>query len=185
MKKILFLLSCLISYLLFYYITSVLIDVVFQGQQEFYLFVCYIAFIAQTVLLFSLMELIILKRISSISIKLLWILYFMAMLILLFARKTIDNNISLDLTQLINTNGMNVVQIVLNFIFFMPIGFLLRNKNTVMMSVISICIILGIEIIQLLTHRGMFDVVDIVVDYFGVYAGFLLAKRFNYHHEIN
>ena len=97
----------------------------------------------------------------------------------------IDNNISLDLTQLINTNGMNVVQIVLNFIFFMPIGFLLRNKNTVMMSVISICIILGIEIIQLLTHRGMFDVVDIVVDYFGCYAGCLLAKRFNYHHEIN
>lgn len=40
--------------MLFYRITSVLIDVVFQGQQESYLFVCYIAFIAQTVLLFSL-----------------------------------------------------------------------------------------------------------------------------------
>lgn len=64
---------------------------------------------------------------------------------------------------------------------FLPFGFFIRivNKNRFLSFFSSVCSILAIEVMQHLTHRGSFDVDDILLNVLGIYVGVLLFPLFH------
>ena len=70
---------------------------------------------------------------------------------------------------------MNILQILMNYILFLPIGYLLRSLTFPRMIVVSIMIIMCIELTQGFTHRGLFDVTDIVINTLSIVSGYYLS----------
>ena len=69
-----------------------------------------------------------------------------------------------------------LAQIILNVVMFIPIGFLLgiavRNTNTLKVLGIGCMLSLTIEIIQLVSRRGVFNIDDIIHNTLGGIIGF-------------
>ena len=90
--------------------------------------------------------------------------------------------ISMYVTRLNPSNPMFAVAVVnlsVNFILLLPMGFLLPvlfDKLRNFFSIIGICtaILIVIEIMQLFTRRGSFDVDDFILNLNGAALGFLI-----------
>ena len=78
------------------------------------------------------------------------------------------------------------IQILLNIVSFIPLGFLLiyniRKYKILVTSILILLSSLSFEVIQLEFKIGVFDINDIVFNYFGGLIGitiyFLLSKKF-------
>lgn len=75
-----------------------------------------------------------------------------------------------------------IKNIIGNLMLFMPMGFflphLLKKTRQFKYYIILICIIvLSVEIIQLFTTLGMFDIDDVIFNVAGAALGFFLSKR--------
>ena len=73
-----------------------------------------------------------------------------------------------------------LAQIILNVVMFIPIGFLLgiavRNTNTLKVLGIGCMLSLTIEIIQLVSRRGVFNIDDVIHNTLGCAIGFGIFK---------
>lgn len=118
-------------------------------------------------------------RIPAFVLRLLWIIYFLVMFLLLFFRVYQDNNINLNLLKPFNFETTNLSQVTLNLILFIPIGYWLNWFKISSAILISLLLITSIEILQLLIHRGIFDVVDILINTIGIMIGYIIFKTFN------
>lgn len=69
-----------------------------------------------------------------------------------------------------------LAQIILNVVMFIPIGFLIgvakENMNTLKILRIGCLLSLTIEIIQLISRRGVFNIDDIIHNTLGCFIGF-------------
>ena len=69
-----------------------------------------------------------------------------------------------------------LAEIILNVLLFIPIGFLvccgLRKKGLLKIMGISCCISLAIEILQLVTRRGVFNIDDVIHNTIGGIIGY-------------
>ena len=146
-------LTCIISFLVFYYVTSNFLDSHFQGlyaiQAPLYLL---------------------------IILRLLWVIYFLVMIILLFFRVYHDTNINLNLLELFNFETTSLSQTILNLILFIPIGYWLKHLKISSVLLISLLLITSIELLQFVSHRGVFDVVDILINTIGIMIGYIIFK---------
>lgn len=76
----------------------------------------------------------------------------------------------------------SISNIVLNILMFVPLGYLLpkvikrANKRTKILLV-GFFLSLMIETTQLLTHRGWFDVDDLIYNTIGAWIGFILHEK--------
>lgn len=75
-----------------------------------------------------------------------------------------------------------IKNIIGNLMLFMPMGFflphLLKKTRQFKYYIILICImVLSVEIIQLFTTLGMFDIDDVIFNVAGAALGFCLSKR--------
>lgn len=99
------------------------------------------------------------------------ILYYISLFIFLFLRKSETGyNFSfylIEWLQYIFKNRIILINILGNIILFIPMG--IFNKHFIN----SIFIIILIELMQLILKKGIFDVVDIVLNIIGVIFGFL------------
>ena len=118
-------------------------------------------------------------RIPAFVLRLLWIIYFLVMFLLLFFRVYQDNNIKLNLLKPFNFETTNLSQVTLNLILFIPIGYWLNWFKISSALLISLLLITFIEILQLLIHHGIFDVVDILINTIGIMIGYIIFKTFN------
>lgn len=118
-------------------------------------------------------------RIPAFVFRLLWIIYFLVMFLLLFFRVYQDNNIKLNLLKPFNFETTNLSQVTLNLILFIPIGYWLNWFKISSALLISLLLITSIEILQLLIHRGIFDVVDILINTIGIMIGYIIFKTVN------
>ena len=101
------------------------------------------------------------------------------MFLLLFFRVYQDNNINLNFLKPFNFETTNLSQVTLNLILFIPIGYWLNWFKISSAILISLLLITSIEILQLLIHRGIFDVVDILINTIGIMIGYIIFKTFN------
>jgi len=106
--------------------------------------------------------------------KLSIIIYYIFLFIFLFMRES-QSGINLkfylfDWLSNITNNKIILINILGNILLFIPLG--IMNKTIIK----SVLIIILIEILQLLLKKGIFDVVDIVLNTFGVILGFLGVK---------
>lgn len=132
-------------------------------------------------------------------------IYCIAMFFLLFVRRKFDigrsyreevkmsinlipfRSIYENLLYIINgTNGFMIrhsaVNLLGNAVMFMPCGFFIprlfeRFRRFGKFICLSLGILLSVEIIQVLTLRGSFDIDDIILNISGAVIGFLLSKK--------
>lgn len=74
----------------------------------------------------------------------------------------------------LNIIGINIIG---NFVIFMPIQYFIMQisniKNWRVIIIIDILIILGVEFLQFITHTGIFDVDDIILNLTGMLIAYL------------
>jgi glycopeptide antibiotics resistance protein len=100
------------------------------------------------------------------------------MIFLLFRKKsTVNFNFDfylIDWLIILYINKIVFINVIGNVILFIPFILYLRNKYFIFYIIL---IILSFELIQLLTKRGVFDIVDIVLNIFGVLLGTIFIRR--------
>lgn len=122
-------LTCIISFLIFYYGTSEFLNSHFQGlftiQAPLYLLILF----GQTLIFYGSSYLLLnpSHRIPTFVLRLLWIIYFLVMILLLFFRVYQDNIINLNIFELFNFETTNLSQTILNLLLFIPIGYWLKH----------------------------------------------------------
>ncbi len=166
-------LSIIISYIFFYNVTSEFISYFYMGSIGLEVPLYLLILSGQTLMIYVITKYCFEKKISQFNIKLLWCVYLLTMLLLLFGRPGIGRQINLDLTEFFNGNLMNLFQIALNFILFFPLGFLLRKFNKKTAVLFAAGLVIGIELLQYITARGIFDICDIVTDTFAILISYL------------
>lgn len=171
-------LACIISFLVFYYVTSNFLDSHFQGlyvtEPLLYLLILF----GQTLIFYGSSYLLLnpYHRIPTFVLRLLWVIYFLVMILLLFFRVYHDNNINLNILELFNFETTSLSQTILNLILFIPIGYWLKHLKISSVLLLSLLLITSIELLQFVSHRGIFDVVDILINTIGIIIGYIIFK---------
>lgn len=154
-----------IIYLLFDIIFFIVLKQIFNIINAYYYFVYYIM-----IILYLLLGLFIYLKKYNFCI----IIYYITLFIFLFLRKTEPGiNLQFYLFAWLKSMFKNKViflNILGNIILFIPMGII--NKNILK----SFIIILIIELSQILLKKGIFDIVDIVLNMLGALVGFIGAK---------
>ena len=171
-------LTCIISFLVFYYVTSNFLDSHFQGLYVIEPLLYLLILFGQTLIFYGSSYLLLnpAHRIPAFILQLLWIIYFLVMILLLFFRVYHDNNINLNFLELFNFETTNLSQTILNLILFIPIGYWLKHLKISSVLLISLLLITSIELLQFVSHRGIFDVVDILINTIGIMIGYIIFK---------
>ena len=171
-------LTCIISFLVFYYVTSNFSDSHFQGLYVIEPLLYLLILFGQTLIFYGSSYLLLnpSHRIPTFVLRLLWVIYFLVMILLLFFRVYHDNNINLNILELFNFETTNLSQTILNLILFIPIGYWLKHLKIGSVLLISLLLITSIELLQFVSHRGIFDVVDILINTIGIMIGYIIFK---------
>ena len=171
-------LTCIISFLIFYYVTSNFLDSHFQGLYVIEPLLYLLILFGQTLIFYGSSYLLLnpSHHIPTFVLRLLWVIYFLVMILLLFFRVYHDNNINLNLLELFNFETTNLSQTILNLILFIPIGYWLKHLKISSVLLISLLLVTSIELLQFVSHRGIFDVVDILIDTIGIMIGYIIFK---------
>lgn len=171
-------LTCIISFLIFYYVTSNFLDSHFQGLYVIEPLLYLLILFGQTLIFYGSSYLLLnpSHRIPTFVLRLLWVIYFLVMILLLFFRVYHDNNINLNILELFNFATTNLSQTILNLILFIPIGYWLKHLKISSVLLLSLLLITSIELLQFVSHRGIFDVVDILINTIGIMIGYLIFK---------
>ena len=174
-------LTCIISFLVFYYVTSNFLDSHFQGLYVIEPLLYLLILFGQTLIFYGSSYLLLnpSHRIPTFVLRLLWVIYFLVMILLLFFRVYHDNNINLNLLELFNFETTNLSQTILNLILFIPIGYWLKHLKISSVLLLSLLLITSIELLQFVSHRGIFDIVDILIDTFGIMIGYIIFRKVN------
>ena len=94
--------------------------------------------------------------------------------------KTISTYISALFTGSMNLN-IPIENLVGNFILFIPMGIYLPyfikklNKLSIYVTVMTL-LLFGIEVVQLVTRRGSFDIDDFILNMLGALLGYFIWK---------
>jgi len=171
-------LTCIISFLVFYYVTSNFSDSHFQGLYVIEPLLYLLILFGQTLIFYGSSYLLLnpSHRIPTFVLRLLWVIYFLVMILLLFFRVYHDNNINLNILELFNFETTNLSQTILNLILFIPIGYWLKHLKISSVLLLSLLLITSIELLQFVSHRGIFDVVDILINTIGIMIGYIIFK---------
>lgn len=113
------------------------------------------------------------------------LIYFLYLYICLYLRKEqINDNFSNGKyikvwIKLIFTNRIVFKNIVGNILIFIPFGVLLHKikLKVIYKLLISILIIIIIEVIQLITKTGIFDILDIFLNIIGIVIGIVIKSK--------
>lgn len=116
--------------------------------------------------------------INKANIKKFTIIYVIFLIIILFFRNQKEVNIQKELyllkwIKLIFKNKTVFINIVGNFLIFIPAGFILKVyfKKTVLILLFGLIGLTIIELVQVILQVGVFDVVDILLNFIGILTG--------------
>lgn len=107
--------------------------------------------------------------------------YFLLLISVLFIRppykshQYIDENYLKTWWKYLFKNRVVFINVVGNVLLFIPLGIILKiNFKSLVKYFLSLLIIIVLELIQLLTKRGIFDFNDIILNYGGSLLGMML-----------
>lgn len=125
------------------------------------------------------LNLIINKRVNKYLFFTMCVTYFAILFVALFLRSSIERVFIFNpLTGLIDTfsNWEMAIQSIMNLAVFIPMGYFCAKAKIQQPFIFSIVISLAIELIQVATMRGFFDVFDILLYFIGIHIGILYLK---------
>ena len=116
--------------------------------------------------------------INKVNLKKFTIIYIIFLIIILFFRNQKEVNIQKELyllkwMKLVFKNKTVFINIVGNILIFIPTGFILKVyfKKTILILLFGLIILTFIELTQVLLQVGIFDIVDILLNYIGILIG--------------
>ncbi|ABP66456.2 VanZ family protein [Caldicellulosiruptor saccharolyticus DSM 8903] len=162
--------SLVLSIFLCYYVLD---DIWLHFSIEAFSFIFLRVFVA--ILLFSLLHLIFNGKLYYFMLDILFTSYIVLVISLSFFRiSRSEHYINFNLNEIIN---YSLSQIIENFILYLPAGFYLsfriKNKPKITIFIFLVWIIV-VELLQFLTKRGVFDILDIIINLLGYLTGILI-----------
>ena len=172
------LVGAMLGYLLYYYFFMEVLAIFFTDG-FFYLAIS-IAFLIMSIIGCSaIIYAVLQRRIKRWMFILLSTTYIFAMLITLFGRSQVGRiavvNPWIGLSEM--TNIEMLVESALNLVLFIPVGFFFKNKKMRNVVLCAFVISIGIEAIQYVTMRGIFDTLDIILYVAGTIIGALIFRK--------
>lgn len=83
---------------------------------------------------------------------------------------------------LIFTNKTVFVNVFGNIVIYIPMGFVLgKYYNVIKTIAFANIFVIGIEIIQLVFHLGVFDVLDVILNLMGIVLGFTFRRVWSWY----
>lgn len=112
-------------------------------------------------------------------------IYFVLLYMVLFDRDTIDERLFSDggyilkWIKLVFTNRTVFLNLFGNIALFVPLGIILKqfSLKPLILGVLSLGLIITIELLQYITQKGIFDVLDIVLNILGITIGYMIVKK--------
>jgi hypothetical protein len=119
------------------------------------------------------------------NIQILLMSYILLIIICLFIREPFEDYKKENIDyiykwlKLIFTNQIVFINIIGNICLFVPFGIIINkyNINYIVKLIISLLMITIIEILQYITKRGIFDYIDILLNYIGVIIGIIITTK--------
>lgn len=174
------LLGAIIGYLLYY---SVIMEAIplFVGDSDIkYIAVSIMALVISIAGCIAALSLIINRKINKQLFFIIYVTYFAVLFVALFLRFSIERVFIFNpLTGLIDTfsNWEMALQNIINLAMFIPMGYLMRKLKYSKLFIFSIVIPLAIELIQVATKRGFFDIFDVLLYFIGINIGYFIFKK--------
>ncbi len=169
------------GYAVFYYFFIELISLFFTGG----ILTTAISVLCLLLCILGLSALIYLLLTRRIKKQVLWLLvaaYICVVLIVLFGRHAIGRvfiwNPIRGITAL--SDWEMVLQSTLNFVLFIPVGYFFRKLNVCKTAVIGLILSIALELMQVVTVRGMFDTFDILLYVLGMVLGSILFRKWEF-----
>lgn len=108
--------------------------------------------------------------------------YILALITVLFSREKVDINISnndyiFEWLKIVFKNKTVFINVFGNFVLYIPMVLFLNKKikQKPLIIFIILVIIVLLEVMQYLTSRGVFDIIDIVLNILGVLITFIFV----------
>lgn len=142
------------------------------------------AILIQFICFYLIIREIINQRVDKLFYKTLWFCYFIVLSFLLFGRARglqgfqVCTTNPLHFIENFESNKDSLIITIMNILFFIPIGYLFRQKRYII-STLIIC--LSIESIQYIFSLGIFDICDIIFNIIGFFIGYLSCKNKNFN----
>lgn len=174
------LLGAIIGYLLYYSVIMDTIPLFIESSGIKYTVVSILALVILVAGCIAALNLIINKRVNKYLFFIMSVTYFAILFVALFLRSSIERVFIFNpLTGLIDTfsNREMAIQSIMNLAVFIPMGYFVRKLKYINLFIFSIVISLAIELIQVATMRGFFDVFDILLYFIGIHIGYFIFKK--------
>ena len=175
------LLGAIIGYLLYYSVIMEAIPLFIESSGIKYTVVSILALVILIAGCIAALNLIINKRVNKYLFFTMCVTYFAILFVaLFFLRSSIERVFIFNpLTGLIDTfsNWEMAIQSIMNLAVFIPMGYFVRKLKYSNLFIFSIVISLAIELIQVATMRGFFDVFDILLYFIGIHIGYFIFKK--------
>lgn len=174
------LLGAVIGYLLYYSVLMETIPLLVKSSGIKYIAISIFALVISVAGCIAVLSLIINRKINKKLFFIICIAYFAVLFAALFLRSSIERVFIFNpLTGLIDTfsNREMALQSIINLALFIPMGYFVRKLKYSKLFIFSIGIPLAIELIQVATKRGFFDVFDILLYFIGINIGYFIFKK--------
>lgn len=178
-QSILILIGLVMGYLIYYYIFMELV-VLFVSRGFAYYFVSMLCLIGSIVGSILLLNLIFYRKINKTLFCIITITYFCVLFSVLFLRRYAEQiyifNPFISLKDIF-TSRLMLFQSLMNFILFIPIGYFVRKLSYKKVLLFSILFSVLIEFCQVITRRGFFDTLDIIIYVLAITLGYFIFKK--------
>lgn len=163
-------------------INNLTIKKIFNIQKNYQILIMFISLLISIIIIYIFKN--ILKIITKKEELILIISYMILLIISLYFRKPFDEfqienkKYFIKWLSIIFTNKIVFINIIGNICLFIPLGIIITNyiDKIYILLLTTIVIIISLETIQYLTKRGIFDYIDIILNYIGVIIGIILNK---------
>lgn len=174
------LLGSIIGYLLYYFVIMEAIPLFVESSGRKYTVISILALIISIAGCMAALSLIINRKVNKQLFFMICVAYFAVLFTALFLRSSIERVFIFNpLTGFIDTfsNWEMALQSIMNLAVFIPMGYFVRKLKYSKLLIFSIVIPLAIELIQVATMRGFFDVFDILLYFIGINIGYFIFKK--------
>jgi glycopeptide antibiotics resistance protein len=174
------LLGAIIGYLLYYSVIMEVIVLFIESSGIKYTVISILALVISVAGCIATLSLIINRKVNKHLFFIICVAYFAILFAVLFLRSSIERVFIFNpLTGFIDTfsNWEMALQSIMNLAVFIPMGYFVRKLKYSNLFIFSIVIPLVIELIQVATMRGFFDVFDILLYFIGINIGYFIFKK--------
>jgi glycopeptide antibiotics resistance protein len=174
------LLGAIIGYLLYYSVIMEVIVLFIESSGIKYTVISILALVISVAGCIATLSLIINRKVNKHLFFIICVAYFAILFATLFLRSSIERVFIFNpLTSFIDTfsNWEMALQSIMNLAVFIPMGYFVRKLKYSNLFIFSIVIPSVIELIQVATMRGFFDVFDILLYFIGINIGYFIFKK--------